>query len=114
MPHCVVEYSDNIEQQVTPKQLIDTVFDGAVEAGLFERDSIKVRAVSYSSYRVGDVKQGFVHVNASILSGRTEQQKYQLSQSILDAVKNLNLSGVSITVDVIDMLRSVYAKAVIE
>ncbi|MBO9493935.1 5-carboxymethyl-2-hydroxymuconate Delta-isomerase [Thalassotalea sp. G20_0] len=114
MPHCIIEYSRPLEAIVSPEALMESVYQGAVSSGLFDTSAIKVRALPYDHYRVG-TEQGirFIHVTARILSGRSLQQKQELSGILLDAVEGTPLDNVSITVDVVDMERTVYAKSMI-
>ncbi|MGF1683993.1 hypothetical protein [Photobacterium minamisatsumaniensis] len=36
MPHCIIEYSQNIESQTTPFSLVNAVSEGAFFSGLFD------------------------------------------------------------------------------
>jgi len=111
MPHCVIEYSKGIEHILSPNDLVKASFDGAVDSGLFEVEHIKARAIAYECYLVGTSSSGFIHVTARLLSGRTLQQKKDLSASILKRMAELPLANAVITVDVIDLDVEVYAKA---
>ena len=116
MPHCVIEYSRPLEAVVSPQTLMESVHQGAVSSGLFDEPAIKVRALPYDHFRVAaGTEQGmrFVHVTAHILSGRSLEQKQRLSGVLLDAIGKISMDNVSITVEVVDMEREVYAKAII-
>lgn len=110
MPHCVVEHSANFNSDL----LVQRVFSGALNSGLFESDGsdIKVRALGYSSYMTGPKKSDFIHVVLKILSGRTPQQKSNLSTAVINELITLNCSDVSLTVEVVDMDRGSYCKVV--
>lgn len=108
MPHCIVEYSNDIS--VKAEKLIDAVYKGALRSELFEESHIKTRAIGYKTYQVGANKESFIHVNARILSGRSIGQRSQLSELILDELSKLAVKDVVITVDVIDMERACYRK----
>ncbi|MBE9397618.1 5-carboxymethyl-2-hydroxymuconate Delta-isomerase [Pontibacterium sp. N1Y112] len=112
MPHCIVEYSVELEDVLTPAMLMEAVHDGALGSGLFDGPDIKTRLVAYTHYQVGNEKKPFVHVSAKILSGRSSEQKQVLAQSILDKMRVLALANISLTVEVLDMDRSSYAKCV--
>ena len=73
MPHCIIEHSPNIP----PEGLMHAVFNGALHTQLFFPDGadIKVRAIAYKNFKIGDGKAYFVHVVAKILAGRTDEQK---------------------------------------
>ena len=68
--------------------------------------------MAFEDYRVGNSSKGFVHVEMKILSGRNQAQKQSLSQLVLNRLQQLSLSECSITVEIIDMDRDSYAKAV--
>lgn len=110
MPHCVVEYS--AELNATP--ILTAVFEGARKAELFEPNGadIKVRAQAYQQHISGAKHRDFIHVQLRILSGRNPEQKQQLSQSVLEHLLKLGLSSCSHTVEVIDIDRASYAKKV--
>ena len=63
MPHCIIEYADQILSNTSQQQLIDTVLSGSKKSGLFELDHIKLRTQSYKNYQKGGVKNfAFIHV----------------------------------------------------
>ena len=108
MPHCIIEHSPNI----SPDGLMHVVFNGALHSQLFLPDGadIKVRAIAYKNFKLGDGKTSFVHVVAKILAGRTEVQKHSLSQAIVHKLSGLGHQDISITVEVVDMERQSYQK----
>ena len=110
MPHCIIEYSQDIEAK--PTSLINAVFQGALKSQLFEENHIKTRTIAFDNYQVGALKESFIHVTARILSGRTVEQRSMLSQSILTTLAELNLSSVTMTVEVVEMERDSYAKKI--
>lgn len=111
MPHCVIEQSSDIN----PSSLIEQVFQASMESSLFGStgDDIKVRTVAFENYRVGIGAKGFVHVEVKILSGRSKVQKQALAQHVLCRLQELSLSDCCITVEITDMDRDSYNKAVV-
>lgn len=109
MPHCIVEFGGDLNAHA----LLETVFSGAQQSGLFAAADIKLRAQPCKYFFSGAGKQAFVHVSARILSGRSLEQRQLLSQRILQSLMALNLSNCSLTVEVIEMERESYAKVVI-
>lgn len=59
------------------------------------------------------MKFDFVHVTLKILSGRNTEQKLCLSGAVLESLKTLGLTSVSITVEVVDIDRGSYAKILV-
>ena len=112
MPHCVIEYSELLATEVPPAKMLNAVFQGAVNSGLFEIGDIKTRAIAFNHYLTGKTPQEFVHVTAKVLSGRNAEQRCRLAQSILSELTPLFLSPVSLTVEVVEMEKASYAKVV--
>ncbi|AEX22249.1 5-carboxymethyl-2-hydroxymuconate Delta-isomerase [Vibrio sp. EJY3] len=111
MPHCIIEHSSSIE----PVDLNQKVFLGALESNLFESDGsdIKVRSIAYENYQTGSAKEDFIHVTLRILSGRNEQDKLLLSNSVMSRLKSIQLVSASLTVEVVDIDRNSYAKQIV-
>ena len=110
MPHCIIEHSVSLDSNI----LMPLVFSAALSSGLFDADGrdIKVRALPYHSYLTGPIKSDFVHIILKILSGRSEEQKQMLSQIVLAKINTLMLKNCSLTIEVVDMDRTSYAKCV--
>ena len=112
MPHCIVEYSDTLAAQVDPGELTEAVYQGALISGLFEPSHIRVRALAYESFFAGYEVDDFIHVNLKILSGRSSQQKKQLTEAVLTELEDLGLASISLTVEVADIDRETYARKI--
>jgi 5-carboxymethyl-2-hydroxymuconate isomerase len=115
MPHFIIEYPQHLftDQQTT--DLINSIHEAAKTTGLFDEAHIKTRAHPVAFYRVGNDQGSFIHAQLRIHSGRTEAQKKELSNTVLHAIheftnqaftKNISV----ITVEVVDMDKSAYAK----
>ncbi|MCF6189311.1 MAG: 5-carboxymethyl-2-hydroxymuconate Delta-isomerase [Cocleimonas sp.] len=117
MPHCIIEYSKELESEINPKLMINAAHHGALASTLFKESHIKSRTVSYQHYKTGANDLRFIHITLRILSGRTLGQKTDLSQHILSQFKALlgskNLSSISVTVEVSDMERDTYSKIIL-
>ena len=72
MPHLVVEYSANVEDQLRLDELLDTLHATALETGVFPLGGLRVRAYRAERYRIADKDpaNAFVHVTAMIGHGR--------------------------------------------
>ena len=110
MPHCIIEHSNDLEGQ----QLINAVFEGTLASGLFDQQDIKTRSLAFTHYQSARSRQSFVHVSAKLLDGRTLEQRATLSQAILVQLQQLQLSAVSLTVEVLEIEKASYAKVVLE
>lgn len=113
MPHCIIEYSQNLEQEVPPVDLIEAVKEACVESNLFSLDDIKLRSDAYKSFITGGQEDAFVHVTLRMLSGRSTEQRKQLSNLVLEKLTRFLLKDVSLSVEVCEMERETYAKKVV-
>ncbi len=111
MPQCIIEHSPDFESD----QLVREVFTAALNSTLCEPDGkdIKVRALSFRSYLTGPENSAFIHVVLKIQSGRTLEQRSDLSGSVVAQLRTLGFSGISITAEVVEMERGSYCKMVV-
>lgn len=107
MPHCVIEYSSDLV--ISPKELISSVRDGMLETNLFDEQSIKLRAQKYDHFDVPKYDH-FIYVLVKILSGRSIDQKKELSQTIKKHIDDLSLPSVSLSIEIDDMEKESYIK----
>ena len=72
MPHLIVEYSANIEEQIALDALLDKLHTCALGTGVFPLGGLRVRAHRADHFRIADKApdNGFVHVTALIGHGR--------------------------------------------
>jgi 5-carboxymethyl-2-hydroxymuconate isomerase len=72
LPHLIVEYSANIEDQIALDALLDKLHTSALTTGVFPIGGLRVRAHRTDDYRIADLSpdNGFVHVTAMIGQGR--------------------------------------------
>lgn len=110
MPHLIIEYSADCidEQQVAA--MVNGVFDTAKASGLFETANIKSRAIPITTYRLGVEGRGFVCVRCRIHAGRSTEQKKQLSEAVVAALRELEPGVAAITAEVIDMDPASYSR----
>ena len=114
MPHCVIEYSEDVADQVEITKLVDAVHEGAMASGLFPEYDIKTRATGYHQHRTGQTRDSFVHVTVHLLDGRDDQQKADLSEGVLASIEPLLPGVVSVGVEICDMHRASYRKRVLD
>ncbi|AZZ97014.1 5-carboxymethyl-2-hydroxymuconate isomerase [Pseudoalteromonas sp. R3] len=109
MPHLIIEHSANLDIPAT--QLVEAVHRGAEATRLFDPASIKTRAIAYSDYQLGGERQGFIHVQAHIISGRTLAQKQLLSDALLSALRSLTQDPqINLSVHPYDLNPEIYRK----
>ena len=113
MPHCIVEYSQNLDQEVPPAEWLEAVKKACIASSIFDVSDIKLRGIPYKNFITGGEEDAFVHVTIRMLSGRTMTQRSELSALILRALEGFTINNVSFTVDVVEMEISTYAKKVV-
>lgn len=113
MPHCIVEYSQNLEQEVPPADWLEVVKAACLASGIFEGPDVKLRGIPYKNFMTSGKEDAFVHVTIRMLSGRPIEQRRALSHLVLEALESFSLKDVSFTVEVCEMERDTYAKKVV-
>jgi 5-carboxymethyl-2-hydroxymuconate isomerase len=106
MPNFIIEYSESLAFQITPDVLMDKVFEGAKACGHFPPEAIKIRIEPRPQFRLHDKYKDFLHVSGHILSGRTDEQKSEISNALLTPLKTLELNSVFVSVEIVDIHRA--------
>ena len=88
MPHLIVEYSANIEDQIALDALLDKLHSCALRTGVFPIGGLRVRAHRADAYRIADLApdNGFVHVTAIIGHGRPLDVQQRAGEELLAAL----------------------------
>lgn len=112
MPHMLIEYTKGLEDTASPAELINAVYQGACNSELFDNKFVKTRSLAFENYQSGVTDNGFIHVTAKILSGRTAEQRKTLSSSILVELEKVlaGHSPISITVEVVDIDKEAHSQ----
>ena len=86
MPHVIVEYSANIEADITPQRLVEEIHAAAIASGIAEPVGVRTRLKRREHFRVGDgaPQNAFVHIDIRARKGRTMEQKKHAVQTIYD------------------------------
>ena len=73
MPHVIVEYSANIEAEITPQRLVEEIHAAAITSGIAEPVAVRTRLKRREHFRVGDgsPQNAFVHIDIRARKGRT-------------------------------------------
>lgn len=103
MPHCIIEYSKNLQKSVEPSEIISVVHQAAIESDLFDTQDIRSRATAYEDYKIRADKEYFIHVTMRIMFGRNDIQKNHLSSKVLAALETLNLPSIILSVEICDI-----------
>ena len=84
MPHLIVEYSANIEDQIALDALLDKLHTCALGTGVFPLGGLRVRAHRADAYRIADKSpdNGFVHDTAQNGHGRPHDVQQRAAEEI--------------------------------
>ncbi|WP_034584479.1 5-carboxymethyl-2-hydroxymuconate Delta-isomerase [Acinetobacter sp. HR7] len=120
MPHLHIEYSDNL-QSLEIKPMLLAIHQAFFDAKyITEPKDLKSRAIRQQDYVIGldvNTTQAYVHAKVSLLSGRSPELKQAISQCVLQVLQQhvqpqLGLE-IQLCVEILDMPREYYSKAVI-
>lgn len=122
MPHIQVEYSANI-QSLDTTGLLSDINQALIATGVVQAQDLKSRITMNSDYLIGladdEVEQAYIHVQLSILSGRTDAEKAKLQDQVLMALQRFKVTcpkklQVQLSSELIEMSKVFYRKAVVE
>lgn len=90
MPHFIVEYTDNIKNEVNLVSLFELVHQVLISRdSFFPIGGIRSRAIELHDYRVADGAEddAFIHVILKIGAGRPEEIKKEVCEAIFGVMK---------------------------
>lgn len=107
MPHLIVEYSRNVEQDIAPRELLERLHETMIETGVFPLGGIRVRADPRDLYIVadGNPDNAFVAVSLRIGRGRDEAARKRVSEMLMATLADVTASsfakrGLSLSVEI--------------
>jgi len=119
LPHCILEYSENIQDAPNWTSLFHELHQVLLNTGEFNEQDIKSRAIGHKNYFIGNGNpdQAFIALNVQILDGRTDEFKKDLAQSALNILNKffcntLKKLQATITVQISDIHRASYGKSI--
>ncbi|WP_260261279.1 5-carboxymethyl-2-hydroxymuconate Delta-isomerase [Vibrio intestinalis] len=114
MPNLVMEYSNSVDERVNVQGLLEDLHHVALQSGLFDVASVKSRATRYHDWLIGEEANSvdFIHITFELLSGRTQEQKRELSRQLMNILQEQASHIRSLTVNVRDMDIDCFQKVV--
>jgi len=112
MPHCIIEYAVEFNEQNNTKELVEIINKDIIASNLFDNSTIKTRAIPVSDYLVGGKQKLFIHITIKLLKGRSVSQKQLLGTKILKTISEKYNSINDISIEVIDINQDFYFKKV--
>jgi 5-carboxymethyl-2-hydroxymuconate isomerase len=107
VPHIIVEYSANLEADLSPKRLVEALHRAALETGVFPLGGLRTRAERRDMFMVadGDPENAFVAVIARIGDGRDAATRKHVAQALMKVLEQETASafarrGLGLTVEV--------------
>lgn len=110
MPHIIVEYAEQLADDVQITTILQAVHHSISGSGLFEESHIKTRAYPFKEFTNAGGSEPYIHIQARIKSGRDAENKERLSEEILSGLRPLNIPAAVVTIEIIDMDRDSYGK----
>lgn len=91
MPHLIVEYSANLEQEIDMTLFCDHLRRVAVKIDAFPAAGVRVRAIPAPHWSIadGNPRHGYVDISIRLRAGRPDDVKAAATQTIFDAAKDL-------------------------
>ncbi len=90
MPHFIVEYTDNLKEDIKVPQLLEEVHRILISRkNIFPIGGIRSRAIELKDYRVADGTEddAFLHATLKIAAGRSEEIKAEVCEAIFEVIK---------------------------
>lgn len=119
MPHLILEYSNNIRDELDlPKLLLD-VHRAIVDTGIFKLKFFKSRVIKHDIFFIGDgsVDQAFVHLAIHTVSDRTgdDTRKAMITKAAMDVLreafpKTFNEFECDLSVRITEVVPASYAR----
>ena len=84
MPHFIVEYSANLEEEIEFQAMSIAFHDYVQSTGYFPIAGVRSRAICLDHYRVADGRDGFSLVNLSLKigHGRSQEIKAEVAERV--------------------------------
>lgn len=112
MPHIELRVSPNLQDRVDGQALLKLLISRLAEFDTVNPSALKGYQVVLSQYEMGQgATDGFIHVTASILSGRSLEVRKQMSGALFSIVKQeADRHGVAASVELREMDKETYVK----
>jgi 5-carboxymethyl-2-hydroxymuconate isomerase len=117
MPHCLLEYSSNIQEKPNLHQLFSELHEALAATGEFSVSDFKSRAICHDIYQIanGAKNRTFIALEICILDGRSDEIKNKISSIAMQILERCFMrtqeeTDCSITTRISDIHRASYKK----
>lgn len=107
MPHIIVEYSANLEPEISAQHLVNALHKAALGTGVFPIGGLRTRAERREIYAIadGNVNNAFVAVLVRIGEGRDAQTRKRVALELMrvledETAESFATRGLGLTVEV--------------
>lgn len=89
MPHLIIEYSRNLEEDCKIADLVGAVHKVARASDLFNPAAVRTRAIPVDDYLIadGDPSLAYIHLYVRIKPGRPPEKKMDFGRTVHQAVR---------------------------
>lgn len=89
MPHFIVEYSANLEEEINFDDLFKKVHETLGQSGVFPLGGIRSRAIRMDHYRIADGQHdyAFVHMLLKVGSGRSLEIRKEETDKLFKVIE---------------------------
>ncbi len=107
MPHVIVEYSANLEEDLSPRELIERIHATILETGVYPIGGVRVRAERRDLYAIADrdPSHAFCAILIRMGTGRDAETRKRVSQAVLGTLADVTAEsfkkrGLSLSVEI--------------
>lgn len=108
MPHFVIHCSESVLDMQPSGEIIREIFTVAESTGLFNPKQINVRIQSFRNHQAARGGEDFIAVFASIMEGRTDDQKNDLSRKVVGKLIEMFPEVPMISMNIADIHKASY------
>lgn len=116
MPHIIVEYAAPLEETVLKPIFKENFIQKLLDHSDFDPSHLKYRSTKYGDYSSPSADT-FIHTIVKMMSGRTEQQRLDISKAVIEyfketisALPDLQNTHIECTVEIQELDNSTYKK----
>jgi 5-carboxymethyl-2-hydroxymuconate isomerase len=104
MPHVIVEYSANLEEDLSPRELIERIHATILETGVYPIGGVRVRAERRDLYAIADRDPSHA-ILIRMGTGRDAETRKRVSQAVLGTLADVTAEsfkkrGLSLSVEI--------------
>ena len=112
MPHIKLEYTENVQWKNLMHEILPKLQTLLIQHARVKPENCKSRAIELKDFHCAGKSHsgGFIHLEISLLSGRTEEVKTNIGKECSRIIQSLieNIADIQVSVELRDMDRNGY------